>query len=194
MPELFIQPRPSDSGLDLNSAGPHLYTYGGNDPVGVVDPLGLFDFTDVPNLPQGAVNFSAGLGDALLLGTGSALRAVTGAGSVVDPCSNAYQYGGYAALAAGAGRLAYAAAAKVGAAAASSGVAASAFRNTLKAVARGGVAPNYRAVSYAQALAAKGSDAAVQAAAGTTNSFFNAYGALVGAAGAANASGCGCGN
>jgi len=104
----------------------------------------------------------------------------------MDECSDACAYGGYAALAAGVGRLAYAAA--------SSGVAANAFRNTLKAVARGGVASNYRAVSYARALERYGSDAAVQAAAGRTNPFFNAYGALVGAAGAANASGCGCGN
>ncbi len=195
MPQLFVQPgNPDPELLDLSSAGPHLYAYGGSDPVGAVDPLGLFGFTDVPNLPQGAVNFSAGFGDALLLGTGSALRDATGAGSFVAPCSGAYQYGGYAALAAGLGRLAYATVAKVGAAAASSGVAAHAFRNTLKAWGRVRVAPNWRAVSYAESFAEKGSDAAVQLAAGKTNRFFNAYGALVGAVGAANGGGCGCGN
>jgi len=166
LPALEIQPWSSLEWLaDAGFAGAHLYTYGDNQPLGVLDPLGLFGFTDVPNLPQGFVNFSAGLGDALLLGAGGPLRAATGAGSVVNQCSPAYAYGSYAALAAGLARAGYAVAAKAGAAVASSGVAAHAFRNTLKTALRGGAARGYRSTSYSQALQRYGSDAAVKAAA-----------------------------
>jgi len=194
LPALEIQPWSSLEWLaDAGFAGAHLYTYGDNQPLGVLDPLGLFGFTDVPNLPQGFVNFSAGLGDALLLGAGGPLRAATGAGSVVNQCSPAYAYGSYAALAAGLARAGYAVAAKAGAAVASSGVAAHAFRNTLKTALRGGAARGYRSTSYSQALQRYGSDAAVKAAAGRTNTGINAYGAgVAGAAALGGAANCGC--
>jgi len=47
----------------------------------------------------------------------------------------------------------------------------------MKGAFRFGMAKNYRTVSYTDALAKYGTDAAVQAAAGRTNTFFNLYGA-----------------
>jgi len=45
---------------------------------------------------DGINNFSAGLGDDLLLGQGDRLRRIAGADGNVDPCSTAYTLGGYA--------------------------------------------------------------------------------------------------
>ncbi len=188
----------------------NLYEYAQNDPIGLVDPLGLYVLAapsnpannwtaaatsiaaNTPTLPQSFVNFSAGAGDALLLGAGSYLRGATGAGGFVNQCSTAYSVGSYAALAAGVARLGYAVAAKAGAAAAATGVAAHAFRNSLKVGFRLGIAKGYRSFPYSKALQKYGSPAAVKAAAGRTNPGINAYGAGVAAAGAAGAAGCGC--
>lgn len=88
--------------------------------------------------------------------------------------SDAYKYGGYASLFVGLGRLGYAASAKIISKVAVDGIAASAGRNALKAVFRGGVATGYRAYTYEQMLGKYGTDEAVQAAAGRTSTLFNA--------------------
>jgi RHS repeat-associated protein len=167
-------------------AGPNPYGFLLGDPVNYADPLGLFGLADLPAIPQEVVDFSAGLGDALLLGFGDELRDLTGAGGVVNQCSDAYRYGGYAALAAGVGRLGYAALAKGYSILASSGAAASAFRSQLRNIFRFGLGKAWRQPD----LSKYGTDAALRAAAGRTNPYVNAYGAGVAIAGAANACGC----
>ncbi len=96
----------------------NLYAYVANDPINFLDPNGLGflswveDHTIAPladvindNVSQstldGINNASAGLGDNLLLGQGDRLRRIAGADGNVDPCSDAYRYGGYASFAAG---------------------------------------------------------------------------------------------
>jgi hypothetical protein len=148
------------------------------------DPLGLWAIGDP--LPQGVVDFSAGLGDALLLGTGGTLRDLAGVGGV-DVCSDEYDYGSYAALGAGGARLAYAGLAKAGSVLASSGAQASGFRAGLKTFFRGGVGGGWRPPN----LAGK-TDAQLRASAGKTSLGMNAYGGGVGAAGAIGAAQCGC--
>lgn len=150
-----------------------------------VDPYGLFD---LPMLPQPAVNFSAGLGDALLLGTGSYLRDLAGVNGGVNQCSDAYKFGGWTSFAFGVGRLGYAGLAKAGSMFASSGLEASAFREGLKDVFRMGAGKNWRPPD----LTKYPTDTALREAAGRTNLGINAYGAGVAAAGAAGANGCGC--
>jgi RHS repeat-associated protein len=167
------------------AGGGSLYDYVQADPVNGLDPSGLIGHREV-------ANFSAGFGDALLLGLGAPLRRLIGGSDFIDQCSDAYRYGGYGALAAGVARLAYAGAARIGAAAVTSGIAANVFRNGLKAVFRGWVFPNYRSLSYVEALAKYGTDDAVRAAAGRTNVSINSYGAAVAGFGAFSSTGCGC--
>jgi hypothetical protein len=138
-------------------------------------------------LSQGAVNALAGLGDALLLGSGSYLRDAAGIDGGVDPCSDAYRYGSYAALAVGGGRMVYAGLAKAASIFAASGAEASAYREVLKSVGRGGAGRGWRPPN----LAGK-TDAQLRASAGKTNLGINAYGAGVAAAGGTQATQCGC--
>jgi RHS repeat-associated protein len=169
------------------AGGINTYAYSYSSPLMYVDPNGLFGMADMPTLPQGVVDFGAGLGDALLLGTGGYLRDLAGVDGGVDPCSDAYKYGGWSSFALGAGRLAYAGIAKGGAMLAASGAEASAFRQGLKGAFRFGAAKNWRPPD----LSKYPTDAALRAAAGRTNPGMNAYGAGVAAAGAAGAM-CGC--
>lgn len=165
--------------------GPNGYIYANQNPLMFADPLGLWAVGD--SLPQPVVDFSAGLGDALLLGTGGYFRDMTGVNGGVDQCSDAYDYGAIAALASGGGRMAYAGLAKAGSLLASSGAQASAFRSGLKTVFRGGMGSNWRPPN----LAGK-TDAQLRASAGKTNVGVNGYGAGVGTAGAMGAAQCGC--
>jgi hypothetical protein len=169
--------------------GINTYSYALNNPIALYDPYGLWA---PPSLPQGVVDFSAGLGDALLLSFGDELRDVTGVSGFVDECATAYGAGAITSFAFGGARVAYAALAKGGSMLASSGVAASAFRTNLRNVFRLGIGTSWRQPN----LAKYGTDEALRAAAGRTNPVINAYGAGVAAAGAAGASGangdCGC--
>jgi hypothetical protein len=166
--------------------GPNTYSYALLNPISLYDPYGLWV---PPSLPQGVVDFSAGLGDALLLGFGDDLRDLFNIDGGVDPCSDAYRYGGWASFASGGGRLAYAGIAKGYSLAASSGAAASTFRVQLKNAFRFGTGKNWRPPD----LSKYPTDDALRAAAGRTNPYINTYpGAGVAGAGANGGSGCGC--
>ncbi|SAK39693.1 RHS repeat-associated core domain-containing protein [Caballeronia ptereochthonis] len=146
------------------------YGYAGADPLDYNDPYGLWL---PPAIPTPIYNFALGMADDLSFGIGPLLRAEYDIAGP-DRCSEAYKYGGYASLFVGVGRLGYAASAKVISKVAVDGLAASAGRNALKAVFRGGIATSYRAYTYEQMLGKYGTDEAVQAAAGRTSTLFNA--------------------
>jgi hypothetical protein len=144
------------------AAGANTFAYVGGSPLLYVDPEG--------KLSQGFVDFSAGLGDALLLGFGKDLRDRLGLGDgEVDVCSDSYRAGGWTSFAFGGLRLAYAAAAKRISMAAASGLAASESRETLKQVFRAGLGKGWRKPD----LAGK-SDEALRQSAGRTNPGVNA--------------------
>jgi RHS repeat-associated protein len=142
-------------------------------------------FFDSLLTPQ-VVNFSAGLGDALLLGTGPFIRSQLDI-DVVNRCSSAYDAGGWSSFALGASRIGYAGLAKAGSMFASSGAQASAFRQALKTAARLGFASSWRQPN----LARYATDEALRAAAGRTNPAMNALAVGVAAAGSAGAQSCG---
>jgi RHS repeat-associated protein len=170
------------------AGGLNLFEYVNGSPVSRTDPYGLFGLADLPTIPSSWVNFSAGFGDALLLGGGPYLRGLLDIDNV-DRCSSAYKYGGWASLALGVARLGYAALARGGAAVAASGAQASAFRASLKGPFRGFIGTAWRQPN----LDKYATDAALRAAAGRTNPLVNAYGAGVAAAGARGPGGsCGC--
>jgi hypothetical protein len=181
----------------------HPYVFVGNNPHTWVDPtgetltlgevmtvvaiVGVLASVAVPSLAHYITNtrargivmdFSAGLGDALLIGFGDNLRDLAGVEGV-DRCSTAYKSGAFASLVVGFGRIAYALAAKGISLWAVSGSAASIGREQLKNLFRFGLAKGWRAPD----LASKLTDAALRASAGRTNPFVNAYGFGVFAAG-----------
>lgn len=156
-----------------------------------MDPYGLFELSDPATWPavnQSLVDFGAGFGDALLVGTGGFLRKMVGISGAVNKCSNSYRAGAWASFALGASRLAYAGVVKGYSLTASSGVAASQFRNQAKNFFRFGAGKNWRQPD----LSKYPTDDALRMAAGRTNTLMNAYGAGVTVAGAYGGSGCGC--
>ena len=151
------------------------YAYAGSTPFMYVDPLGLWI---PPAIPDSVADFLVGAADDLSFGIGPLLREEYGIDGGIDRCSTAYKAGGYAALAVGFTRLGYSAVAKaIASNPALDGLAASAARNSLKAIFRGGFFSSYRAYSYEELLAKYGSDAAIKAASGRTSSLFNSIGA-----------------
>jgi len=122
----------------------NLFVYAQNDPLNMVDPSGLLSVTDFPEIPQPLVDFSAGLGDAILLGFGDDLRTLLAIEGIVDECSSAYSVGGWAAFGVGASRLGYAALVKGYSIVAPSGAAASAFRSAAKNAFRLGLGRGWR--------------------------------------------------
>ncbi len=172
------------------AGGVNVYGYASADPLKYFDPYGLFE---LPVLHQGVVDFSAGLGDALLLGFGSDLRNFAGIGGI-NQCSDAYQYGGYSSFAAGSARLAYAGLAKAGSILAPSAASASSFRQGLKVTFRGGLFPDFRKRTYEGLRSAGKNDIEIRASAGRTNVPLNVIGAQVGVGGAilSGRSNCGC--
>ncbi len=170
--------------------GLNTYTYALNNPIILYDPLGLWV---PPSLPQGFVIFSAGLGDALLLGFGDDLRDLFNIDGGIDRCSKEYKGGEIASFAVGGARVAYAGIAKgISLVPRVTGAQAASARNTLKKIFRGGLFPNARRYPYSQLLKKYGSDAAVKAAAGRTNTSLNAIGAGIATGAAVNNSECEC--
>lgn len=164
--------------------GFNTYSYALNNPIALYDQYGLWV---PPSLPQSWVDFSAGLGDALLLSFGDELRDLVGVDGGVNKCSDAYDYGAYTSLGLGGARLAYAGLAKAGSILASSGAQASAFREGLKRFFRGGIGKDWRPPNLTGLT-----DAQLRAAAGRTNVGINAYGAGVVVAAAVGAAECVC--
>ena len=74
----------------------NLYGYTFSDPVNWIDPTGLWAWGDP--LPQGLVDFSAGMGDTILFGFGDELRDFFGVDGGVDKCSSAYGAGEWAGI------------------------------------------------------------------------------------------------
>ncbi len=86
------------------AAGASLYAYVESNPLGFVDPYGLFGWADMPTLPQGLVDFSAGFGDSMSFGITGYARAGLAVGSV-NNCSEHYRGGEFADLALETGTL-----------------------------------------------------------------------------------------
>ena len=139
------------------------------------DPYGLWAFGDP--LPQGLVDGVTGFGDGLSGGITSWIRDRAGIDGGVDKCASTYRRsrttGNAYSLTLGGGRLLYAGLAKGYSITASSGRAASAGRSLLRRLFGGG--GGLRPPNLSQYT----TDAALRAAAGRTNPYFNAAGAAV---------------
>ncbi|ANO52656.1 RHS repeat-associated core domain-containing protein [Woeseia oceani] len=171
--------------------GTNTYEYVYSNPLIYYDPYGLWAFGDP--LPQGLVDGATGFGDGLSGGITSWIGDRAGIDCGVDKCSAAYRRsqttGNATSLTLGGGRLVYAGLAKGYSLTASSGAAASAGRSQLRRLFDGG--GSLRPPNLSQYT----TDAALRAAAGRTNPYFNAAGAAAAGLGAndlANGDECEC--
>lgn len=57
----------------------------------IIDSYGLFGMADMPSLPQGLVDFSAGFGDTLSFGATNWVREQMGVNGEVNKCSGYYR-------------------------------------------------------------------------------------------------------
>ena len=179
--------------------GINIYIYANGIPINHTDPIGLYDLMDFTG---DALNFTAGLGNAVTFGGSTWVakqfmnRDDADVLDKVKRCSGSFRVGEWTSLVLGGGRLLYAGSAKIGASLAADGAAAMVFRNNLKRIMRGPLAAsNYRIKNYEDLMAKYGSDQAIKAAAGRTNPGFNALGANMAAGGATvmtSNSNCGC--
>jgi hypothetical protein len=80
----------SEDPLDVSSGDVNLYTYVGNNPVDMNDPLGLQKADTALRVVS---DFSAGVGDALTFGLTDWIRNALDINDVVDRCSGAYGIG-----------------------------------------------------------------------------------------------------
>ena len=138
----------------------------------------------MPSFPQGVVDFSAGLGDALLLGFGDDLRGALNVDGGVNRESGEYLAGEVTSFAAGGARLLYAGGAKTVSLIGNSigGVKGAEFainaRNGLKVFFRGGLFSSFRNYPASQIINKYGIEGAISAA-GRTNNALNATGAVL---------------
>ena len=73
------------------AGGINTFAYVDNDPLNSYDPYGLFGIADLPSVPQGVVDFSAGFGDGASFGLTSLIRDAAGIDGGVDQGSGLYQ-------------------------------------------------------------------------------------------------------
>jgi RHS repeat-associated protein len=85
--------------IEFAGGDENLYGYVGNDPLGLVDPLGLYGWE---NFVSDAATFSAGFGDTMSFSLTNKVRDWMGTNGVVDKCSGLYSAGGWTGVGVGA--------------------------------------------------------------------------------------------